>query len=199
MLIYISSGNGIDETCRALWHFCKWLEKNYSFEIISIEKKSCKDCYKSILLKSDDKCFKDLEGTHLWKSKSPFRTKHKRNNWYFALQCYEENITKQIDMTKIIYQTMKSPKKGGQHVNTTSSGVRAIYPSLNIEALSYDERSQHQNKKIARERLLKKAESISLENIQNEISLRWMNGKNITRGNPIKIFKGIRFMEVRTK
>lgn len=165
MIIYISSGNGVDEVCRAIWLFCNWLEKNYDFEIISIEKSS-HDCYKSVLIKSDDKSFKHLEGTHLWKSTSPFRPKHKRKNWYFSLQCYEENKIEQIDITKIIYQTMKSPKKGGQHVNTTSSGVRALYPPLNIEALSYDERSQHQNKKIAQERLLQKVNSINHKKIQ---------------------------------
>ncbi|MEJ2528229.1 MAG: peptide chain release factor-like protein, partial [Sulfurovaceae bacterium] len=139
----------------------------------------------------------DLEGTHLWRSTSPFRPKHKRKNWYFSLQCYEESQIESIDKTKIIYQTMKSPKKGGQHVNTTSSGVRALYPSLNIEAISYDERSQHQNKKIAQDRLLKKIALISLEQIDKEALIRWKEGKEITRGNPVKVFEGTRFMELK--
>ena len=196
MLIYISSGNGVDEVCRALGHFYQWLERHYSFELLSAEKKPCHECYKSLLLKSDDPQFKDLEGTHLWRSASPFRPKHKRKNWYFALQCYEERQTEPIEVSKIIYQTMKSPKKGGQHVNTTSSGVRALYPLLDIEALSYDERSQHQNKKIAQERLLKKAALMQLENMGKEVALRWKEGKAITRGNPVKVFEGAKFMEV---
>lgn len=199
MLIYISSGNGVDEVCRALWYFSKWLEKNYSFEIISIEKNLCKECYKSILLKSSDQGFKDLEGTHLWRSASPFRPKHKRKNWYFSLQCYEESQVESIDTTKIIYQTMKSPKKGGQHVNTTSSGVRALYPPLNIESISYDERSQHKNKKIAQDRLLEKVSLISLEKINKKATLRWKKGKEITRGNPVRVFEGARFQETKNE
>ena len=136
MLIYISSGNGVDEVCKAVGHFYKWLEEQYSFEIVSVEKKSCYECYQSLLLKSDDPRFRQLQGTHLWRCASPFRPKHKRKNWYFSLQCYEEGETQQVERTKIIYQTMKSPKKGGQHVNTTSSGVRALYPPLDLEALS---------------------------------------------------------------
>ncbi len=197
MLIYISSGNGVDEVCKAVGHFYKWLEEQYSFEIVSVEKKSCYECYQSLLLKSDDPRFRQLQGTHLWRCASPFRPKHKRKNWYFSLQCYEEGETQQVERTKIIYQTMKSPKKGGQHVNTTSSGVRALYPPLDLEALSYDERSQHQNKKIAQERLLKKAALMQLEKIDKEAALRWKEGKAITRGNPVKIFEGSRFLEVK--
>jgi len=197
MLIYISSGNSVDEVCRALWHFYKWLEENYSFETVYIEKKLSKQSYKSIILKSDDKKFKDLEGTHLWKCLSPFRLKHKRKNWYFSLQCYEESKIEQIDIKKIVYQTMKSPKKGGQHVNTTSSGVRALYPPFNLEALSYDERSQHQNKKIAKERLVEKFDLVAFEKLKEELVFRWKESKNIVRGNPIKVFIGTKFKEVR--
>jgi len=38
MLVHISSGNGVDEVCRAVWHFKNWLEKNYEFEVIEEQK-----------------------------------------------------------------------------------------------------------------------------------------------------------------
>ncbi|MEJ2497556.1 MAG: hypothetical protein P8Y43_08840, partial [Sulfurovaceae bacterium] len=75
MLIYISSGNGVDEVCRALWHFYRWLEKHYRFELLHIEDGKCRSCYKSILLKSDDENLTALEGTLLWYASSPFRPK----------------------------------------------------------------------------------------------------------------------------
>ncbi|PLY05070.1 MAG: hypothetical protein C0625_13625 [Arcobacter sp.] len=194
MYIYISSGNGIDEVCRALWHFSKWLEKNYSFEIISVEK-SFHNCYKSILLKSDDKRFKHLEGIHLWKSTSPFRPKCKRKNWYFSLEYYEENKNEKFNKKEVIYQTMKSPKNGGQHVNTTSSGVRAVYPKFNIEAISYSQRSQHRNKTIALDLLIQKYEK-KIQNQSNRIQHSlWKKKKEIQRGNPRKIFIGSDFKE----
>jgi len=126
MLITISSGSGVDEVCRAIWHFVAWLEVRYDFTMVQCEYARCEEGYRSVVLKSNDERLRTLEGTHLWRCQSPFRPKHKRKNWYFTLQINDEDNKRiHIDESKIIYQTMKSPKKGGQHVNTTSSGVRA--------------------------------------------------------------------------
>ena len=198
MLVNISSGQSVDEVCRALWHFLHWLEGRYTFKVLKLEYAKCEDGYKSILLESEDAGLLALQGTHLWKAQSPFRPKHKRKNWYFTLASQSEQKSIHIDEKQIIYQTMKSPKKGGQHVNTTCSGVRAIYPPLEIEVVSYDERSQHRNKSIARERLINKAhEQKHIEKMakQNE---RWKDSKVLERGNALKVFEGMRFKEVYT-
>ena len=190
MLIHISSGNGVDEVCRAIWHFKTWLEKNYEFEVIKLQEAKCKNGIKSLLIQSKDEAFRRLEGTLLWKAKSPFRLKHKRKNWYFSLKCYEEQYSELVDENKIIYQTMKSPKKGGQHVNTTCSGVRASYPPLGIEALAYDERSQHHNKALAKVRLLQKIEFLESEKLSELLQSRWKCGKEIERGDEVLVFEG---------
>ena len=190
MLINISSGNGVDEVCRALFHFLHWLEGKYTFEIVKLEYARCEDGYKSILLESEDKVLLALEGTHLWRCQSPFRPKHKRKNWYFSLAIVGQQRTIEIDKSKVIYQTMKSPKKGGQHVNTTCSGVRAIYEPLGIEAISYDQRSQHQNKKIALERLIQKIETIEDKQENTQKSERWREGKVLERGKSVMVFEG---------
>ena len=189
MLIQISSGNGVDEVCRAIYHFLNWLEKRYSFEVVKIEYAKCKYCYKSVLLKSDDSALLALEGTHLWRSQSPFRAKHKRKNWYFSLNVLKEQNRISFDESKVVYQTMKSPKKGGQHVNTTCSGVRAVYEPLNIEAVSFDERSQYLNKIRALERLIKRVQELELANAFKQKSEQWQSGKEIERGNSILVFE----------
>jgi len=195
MHIYISSGNGIDEVCRALWHFLQWLEVHYRFDVVHLKRANCTKGYCSILLESDDAGFHTLEGTLLWRSQSPFRPKHKRKNWYFTLNIYETTAKVQIDPQEIIYQTMKSPKKGGQHVNTTNSGVRATYPPMGIEAVCFDERSQHRNRQIAKERLLKKIDTVAIRQIYTVQQQQWREGKQVVRGNPVKIFDGDRFGE----
>lgn len=195
MLIHISSGNGVDEVCRAVWHFHKWLEKHYKFEVVELQTAKCKDGIKSLLIQSNDKKFYELEGTHLWKSQSPFRAKHKRKNWYFSVKCHEEPKSQKIDESQIIYQSMKSPKKGGQHVNTTCSGVRAVYPPLGIDALSYDDRSQHRNKSLAKVRLLEKLEFMELNKLDSLLHERWKSGKEIERGNVVGVFVGNGFRE----
>jgi peptide chain release factor len=192
MLISISSGNGISEVCRALWHFLQWLEKErYSFEVVQLEKADCPKCYRSILLQSSDERFWELEGSHLWQSQSPFRSKHQRKNWYFSLKCYDEQKQMGIDKSQVTYQVMRSPKKGGQKVNTTNSGVRAIYKTF--EAISYDERSQKQNKQVALLRLLQKIEAQNQKEQSQTQQGRWRDAKEIERGNPVKCFYGKKF------
>jgi len=196
MLVTISSGNSVDEVCRALWHFMQYIEGQYKFTVLNLEYAKCENGYKSILIESEDEGLLALQGTHLWHCQSPFRPKHKRKNWYFTLSIQSETRVETLDSSKVIYQTMKSPKKGGQHVNTTCSGVRAIYPPLGIEVISYDERSQHRNKAIALKRLIakvKEQESIEQMAKQNE---RWKVGKVLERGNAVKVFEGKNFREV---
>lgn len=193
MLIQISSGNGVDEVCRALFHFLNWLEGKYTFNVLNLEYAGCEDGYKFILLESKDEKFLALEGTHLWRCQSPFRPKHKRKNWYFSLSIVEQQKSVEIDKSKVVYQTMKSPKKGGQHVNTTSSGVRAIYEPLGIEAISYDERSQYRNKKIALERLIQKIDIMEYKQENSKKNERWREGKLLERGKSILVFEGINF------
>lgn len=196
MRITISSGNSVDEVCRALWHFYVWLEKHYAFKVVEIEYAQCDEGIKSLVLESEDKGFLKLEGTHLWRSQSPFRPKHKRKNWYFTLRCQVAQDFIDIDEKQIIYQTMRSPKKGGQHVNKTSSGVRAIYPPLNLEAISYDERSQHRNKQIAFRRLIEKVTALDIDKQNKLKNNRWKEGKELVRGNAVKVFEGAMFQEV---
>ena len=193
MFIQISSGNGIDEVCRALYFFLDWLEGRYSFEIVNIEVAKCKNCYKSVLLRSEDKNFLKLEGTHLWQSQSPFRAKHKRKNWYFSLHIFKEQDSFCFDESKIVYQALNSPKRGGQHVNTTDSGVRAVYKPFNVEAVSFDERSQHLNKKVAKARLLKKLEKLKQSKLENWQHTLYKSSKETQRGQEVLKFVGKTF------
>jgi len=55
-------------------------------------------------------------------------------------------------------ETFRSGGKGGQHQNTTDSGVRIIHVKTGITGESRTERSQKQNIKLAFERLTSKKE-----------------------------------------
>ena len=56
-----------------------------------------------------------------------------------------------------------------------------------------DSRSQHQNKKLATERLLVKLNEFNLNSFKNQEQSQWENQLQIQRGNPIRTFEGSDF------
>ena len=58
-------------------------------------------------------------------------------------------------------ETFRSGGKGGQHQNTTESGVRLVHEPTGVRAAARNERSQHRNRAIALERLRRKLEKLN--------------------------------------
>lgn len=132
-------------------------------------------------------------GSVQWIGQSQFRKLHKRKNWFIGV--FEIDAAKMgvVSAKDIQYQAMRSSGAGGQHVNKVSSAVRAIHVPTGISVVAQDSRSQHQNKKLATERLLQKLESESVKRFKEQISKEWDNQLNVQRGNPIRTFSGSDF------
>jgi peptide chain release factor len=128
-------------------------------------------------------------GTIQWIGKSTFRKFHKRSNWFIGI--FEVNTTQEIAFSgkEIQYQAIRSSGAGGQHVNKVSSAIRATHIPTGTAVVSMDSRSQHQNKKIATERLLEKLRLVEIEQIKNRFQIQWTNQMAIQRGNPIRVFE----------
>lgn len=137
-------------------------------------------------------------GTIQWIGQSQFRKMHKRKNWFIGVFEIENPKSATISENDIQYQAMRSSGAGGQHVNKVSSAIRATHLPTGIAAVVMDSRSQHQNKKLATERLLKKLEGEMLQQLKTHIGKQWENQLNIQRGNPIRIFMGTDFKKDKT-
>ena len=138
-----------------------------------------------------DSFFKEWQGTIQWRStKNPYRPTHKRSNWFVGVSIFAEVELPQIDESDIVYETCRSGGKGGQNVNKVETAVRAIHIPSGLSVRCSDQRSQLQNKTIARERLLLKLHEQNNKMVATSKSLQWRNHDSLERGNPVKKFSG---------
>ncbi|PJJ10466.1 peptide chain release factor [Flavobacterium sp. 1] len=132
-------------------------------------------------------------GSIQWIGQSNFRKMHKRKNWFIGIFEMDALAIKSISEKDIQYQAMRSSGAGGQHVNKVSSAVRATHVPTGLSTVAMDSRSQHQNKKLATERLLEKFKVFELEEIKKQANNQWENQLNVVRGNPTRTFTGSDF------
>ena len=132
-------------------------------------------------------------GTIQWIGNSKFRKYHKRKNWFIG--CFEAESSELITIkeNEIKFQAIRSSGAGGQHVNKVSSAIRAKHTKTGLQVLVMDNRSQHQNKKIAIKRLQEKVAEFNEDKLKEQIKNEWENHQQLERGNPVKIFEGIKF------
>ena len=147
----------------------------------------------SVKGKNADQFVSSWIGTIQWIGQSQFRKMHKRKNWFIGIFEIEPQNNGSVSENDIQYQAMRSSGAGGQHVNKVSSAIRATHIPTGIAVVSMDSRSQHQNKKLATERLLKKLEDETLRQLKNHVGKQWENQLNIQRGNPVRVFTGTDF------
>lgn len=202
-IIQITSGRGPAECCwvvaQVLKTFLEALKKvNIAHKILQKEKGTENRTIQSVTIQLEghnnlNLFLKDWLGTIQWIGKSKSRIYHKRKNWFIGVfELPELKPIKLIDKD-ISYQATKSSGPGGQHVNKVSSAIRAIHKPTNTQVLVMDSRSQHQNKKIAKQRLHEKVSALQLETLKSNIKNQWENHLKLERGNPVQVFKGSDF------
>jgi peptide chain release factor len=138
-------------------------------------------------------------GTIQWIGKSTFRKFHKRSNWFIGIFEVKAIESRAFSEKDIQYQAMRSSGAGGQHVNKVSSAIRATHVPTGISVVSMDSRSQHQNKKLATERLLVKLNEAQLNLLKQQFQSQWTNQLAVERGNPIRTFEGSDFKKLKVE
>jgi len=134
-------------------------------------------------------------GSIQWIGTSTYRKYNKRKNWFIGCYELEKFDQKTIHENEIQFQAIRSSGAGGQHVNKVSSAIRAKHVPSGIQVLVMDSRSQHQNKKIAIERLKEKVAKYNTNQLKKAVKNEWENHLNLERGNPVRVFTGSDFKQ----
>ena len=193
IMMQISSGHGPAECELAVAKLYDALCREFP-DIQLIEKFPGRQtgCFKSIRFFGDND-LRLLEGSVQWICTSPFRPKHKRKNWFVDVSISAEADTASFQEDLVRFETFRSGGKGGQHVNKTESGIRAVYEPTGDSAIATDERSQHRNKQLAVERLKQIIAERNLTNQGNAKNENWLENYKIVRGNPVRTYEGLEF------
>lgn len=128
-------------------------------------------------------------GTIQWTFTSPLRPHHPRKNWFVAVQlCAAPAQLPQEG--EIIFQACRAAGKGGQHVNTTDSAVHALHVASGIAVKVMSERSQHANKRLARELIALKLAQQQAHSQAQAAQARSRQHWQVQRGQPVKRLHG---------
>ena len=206
--LLVTSGDGPRECRRAVSHILRQLEheavqSNVRFTADRSREDQGKDPRSTLVILSGDMAAdvaRRWYGTIKWICKSPFRPQHRRQNWFVGVFEIEHDELPEFDLAAGAFkvETFRSGGPGGQHQNTTDSGVRITHLGTGLVAVSTDERSQHRNRQRALDRLkarfLLKREENAARNRSDQNRLH----TQLERGDPVRVFMGERFAEIKT-
>lgn len=209
-ILQITAGNGPAECCWVVAKVLKVLLKDANsngleYTILQQESGSENGTVQSATVQftGDSKSLaafvKEWKGSIQWIGQSKFRKFHKRKNWFVGVFEIEDQAKIELNDRDINYQAIRSSGPGGQHVNKVSSAVRATHVPTGIQVTVMDTRSQHQNKKLAKQRLVEKVAKQNLDQLKGSIKDQWNKHQSLERGNPVKVFTGTDFKQKKIK
>ncbi|WP_207425021.1 peptide chain release factor H [Pedobacter sp. SYSU D00535] len=142
-------------------------------------------------------------GSILWIGKSPYRTGHKRKNWFVGLEVFDqlppacnekatgaERDVSFLQESELRFETFRASGPGGQNVNKVETAVRATHLPSGLQVQVMDSRSQLENKKIAIRRLEEKLYQLQERAFSQQRQEQWHEHHSLERGNPVRIIRG---------
>ena len=197
--IQITAGRGPVECARAVTLVAKEMLKAYpSMQLVEAEEHNTQPgCFMSMTFSIEgdpaalDTIAREWNGSVLYRATSnSYRPGHKRRNWFVGVNFIDEVELPEVRESDIRYDSCRSGGHGGQNVNKVETAVRAIHIPTGLSVRCSDERSQGQNKTLARERLLIKLYEKNQALQADAAKSAWLNHTDLSRGNPVKFFSG---------
>lgn len=138
-------------------------------------------------------------GPVLWRCQSQVRPKHKRKNWFVQIfELSDSAPAVEIRDDEVEMQALRAGGPGGQHQNKTSSAIQARWVSPDgrrYQVFVRDQRSQHQNRRLALSRLQALVDLDRREAEEARAAKSHRMHHQLERGNPVRRFEGPRFRE----
>jgi peptide chain release factor len=203
--LLISSGNGPGECRQAVAHVLDQMRKEAEAADVQIdisEREAPHGPTSAIVILGGagaPALAKAWIGVVLWHCQSTLRPRHRRKNWFVQVFELEHQINAvSIDPSDVEMTAIRAGGPGGQHQNKTSSAIRARWAAPDGQTYAVvvrNQRSQHQNRRIALARLqdLASADHREAEDAQRGQAHRLHH--QLERGKPNRIFSGPKFKE----
>ncbi|UWQ29264.1 peptide chain release factor-like protein [Leisingera sp. M523] len=205
--LLLSSGNGPGECRQAVGHLLSWLgakAAQYAMELDVAIRDATHGPASAVVILSGARASElacTVEGTILWRCQSELRPRHKRKNWFVQIfRTPAATDAVRIDPASVEMQAIRAGGPGGQHQNKTSSAIRARWTSADGQVYAVvvrDTRSQHQNRRLAMERLAALAAAEKAEADVTRKGETWALHGQLQRGEPRWIFEGRQFKVVK--
>jgi len=129
-------------------------------------------------------------GIHRLVRISPYNAERKRQTSFAAVDVSPEvNDEREIEVDwdeDVREETMRAGGAGGQHVNKTESAVRLVHIETGLEVKCQNERSQHQNRAMARKMPIARLVRLAEEKRDAEDAIKYKNRAKVGFGSQIR-------------
>jgi peptide chain release factor 2/peptide chain release factor len=136
-----------------------------------------------------------LAGTHALVARSPDRGKRSRKRWFAKVTLCaagaapERAPAAKIARDDVVITAMRAGGPGGQHVNKTASAVRVFHRPTGVTVRVAEERSQHDNVRVALARLARIVAEREAEKAAGARAGRRLLHYRMERGRPAFVYE----------